>query len=110
MLTPFLHSTNLVIILGMMQVSKKVPFDDPQVLLGVRGFYIISNLIIAAIYLFMQQKINSKKGMWNPNALIQWLSYCLHIVVRLDHTQICRTSTHGFRRGAEANHNNRPFL
>ncbi|MCJ1426041.1 hypothetical protein MMC29_003943 [Sticta canariensis] len=55
--------TNLVIILGMMQVSKKVPFDDPQVLLGVRGFYIISNLIIAAIYLFIQQKINSKKDL-----------------------------------------------
>ncbi|MCJ1465339.1 hypothetical protein MMC07_003957 [Pseudocyphellaria aurata] len=55
--------TNLVIILGMMQVSKRVPFDDPQVLLGVRAFYIISNLIIAAIYLFMQQKINSKKDL-----------------------------------------------
>lgn len=55
--------TNLVIILGMMQVSKKVPFDDPQVLLGVRGFYIISNLIIAAIYLFIQQKINLKKDL-----------------------------------------------
>ena len=61
-----------MIILGMMQVSKKVPFDDPQVLLGVRGFYIISNLIIAAIYLFIQQKINSKKGMQTPNALRQW--------------------------------------
>lgn len=55
----------------MMQVSKKVPFDDPQVLLGVRGFYIISNLIIAAIYLFIQQKINSKKGMQTPKALLQ---------------------------------------
>lgn len=55
--------TNLAIILGMMQVSKQVPFDDPQVLLGVRGFYIISNLIIAAIYLFIQQKINSKKDL-----------------------------------------------
>jgi len=55
--------TNLVIILGMMQVSKKVPFDDANVLLGVRAFYIISNLIIAAIYLFLQQKINSKKDL-----------------------------------------------
>ena len=46
----------------MMQVSKKIPFDDPQVLMGVRALYIISNLIIAGIYLYMQQKINAKKG------------------------------------------------
>ena len=45
-----------------MQVSKKVPFEDPQVLMGVRALYIISNLIIVGIYLYMQQKINAKKG------------------------------------------------
>ena len=55
-------STNLIIILGMMQVSKKIPFDDPQVLMGVRGLYILSNLIIAGIYLYVQTKINAKKG------------------------------------------------
>lgn len=57
-----LCSTNLVIILGMMQVSKKIPFDDPQVLMAVRALYIFSNLLIAGIYLFIGQKINSKKG------------------------------------------------
>ncbi len=46
----------------MMQVSKKIPFEDPQVLMGVRALYIISNLIIVGIYLYMQQKINAKKG------------------------------------------------
>jgi len=46
----------------MMQVSKKIPFDDPNVLMGVRAMYIISNLIILGIYLFMQQRINAKKG------------------------------------------------
>ena len=46
----------------MMQVSKKIPFDDPQVLMGVRALYIVSNLIIVGIYLYMQQKINAKKG------------------------------------------------
>ena len=56
------RSTNLMIILGMMQVSKKIPFEDPQVLMGVRAMYIISNLIIIGIYLFIQQKINKKKG------------------------------------------------
>ena len=55
-------STNLMIILGMMQVSKKIPFDDPQVLMGVRALYIVSNVIIVAIYLYIQSKINSKKG------------------------------------------------
>jgi len=55
--------TNLVIILGMMQVSKKIPFEDPDVLMYVRGAYILSNLIIAGIYLYVQSKINAKKDM-----------------------------------------------
>ncbi|KAL8797420.1 MAG: hypothetical protein Q9182_007197 [Xanthomendoza sp. 2 TL-2023] len=55
--------TNLVIILGMMQVSKKIPFDDPQVLLGVRILYIVTNIIIAGIYLYIQSKINAKKDL-----------------------------------------------
>lgn len=61
-LTALIFSTNLVIILGMMQVSKKIPFDDPQVLLGVRILYVVSNLIIFGIYFYVQQKINQKKG------------------------------------------------
>ncbi|GJN74023.1 inorganic phosphate transporter [Purpureocillium lilacinum] len=55
--------TNLVIILGMMQVSKRIPFDDPNVLMGVRGLYIASNVIIALIYLYIQSAINKKKDM-----------------------------------------------
>ena len=62
LLTSECHSTNLIIILGMMQVSKKIPFDDPQVLLGVRVLYVVSNLIIVGIYLYIQMKINAKKG------------------------------------------------
>ena len=46
----------------MMQVSKKIPFDDPQVLMGVRALYAVSNLIIVGVYLYLQQKINQKKG------------------------------------------------
>lgn len=52
----------MVIVLGMMQVSKKIPFEDPQVLLGVRALYIVSNLLIAGIYLYMRYQINKKKG------------------------------------------------
>lgn len=55
-------STNLVIILGMMQVSKKIPFEDPQVLMGVRILYLVSNLIIAGIYFYVQQQIDKKNG------------------------------------------------
>ena len=46
-----------------MQVSKKIPFDDPQVLLGCRILYVVSNVIIVGLYLYIQQKINSKKGL-----------------------------------------------
>jgi len=45
-----------------MQVSKKIPFDDPQVLMGVRALYVVSNLLIVGMYLYLQQKINQKKG------------------------------------------------
>lgn len=48
----------------MMQLAKKIPFEDPQVLMGVRGLYILSNLIILGLYLYTQAKINSKKGMF----------------------------------------------
>ncbi len=46
----------------MMQVSKRVPFDDPQVLLGVRILYVASNLIIFALYYYISLKIKAKRG------------------------------------------------
>ena len=55
-------STNLVIILVMMQVSKKIPFDDPTVLNGVRALYVVSNLLIAGIYFYVKMQIDKKKG------------------------------------------------
>lgn len=45
-----------------MQISKKIPFDDPNVLNGVRALYIVSNIIIAGIYFYVQQQINKKNG------------------------------------------------
>jgi hypothetical protein len=56
--------TNLVIVLGMMQVSKKIPFDDPQVLMGIRILYVVSNLLIFALYFYVQTQINKKKGVY----------------------------------------------
>ncbi|KAL9530585.1 SRP-independent targeting protein [Sphaerulina musiva] len=55
--------TNLVIILVMMQASKKIPFEDPQVLMGVRGLYIVSNIIIFAVYMYTKMQIDKKKDM-----------------------------------------------
>lgn len=46
----------------MMQLAKKVPFDNPDVLLLVRGLYIASNVIILSLYLYTQAKINKKRG------------------------------------------------
>lgn len=45
-----------------MQVSKKIPFENENVLNGVRALYVISNLIIAGIYLYVQMQINKKRG------------------------------------------------
>lgn len=46
----------------MMQASKKVPFEDPNVLNGVRALYIVSNLIIFAVYMYVKVQIDKKKG------------------------------------------------
>lgn len=53
----------MVVILVMMQLAKKIPFDNPDILMLVRGLYVLSNLIILSIYLYTQKKINTKKGM-----------------------------------------------
>jgi len=58
----FWRRTNLVIILGMMQVAKRVPFDDPNVLNICRALYVASNLIILSIYLYIKAVIDKKKG------------------------------------------------
>ncbi|KAK4038889.1 inorganic phosphate transporter Pho88 [Parachaetomium inaequale] len=55
--------TNLVIILGMMQVAKRIPFEDPNVLNICRGVYIASNLIILSIYIYIKLAIDKKKDM-----------------------------------------------
>jgi hypothetical protein len=46
----------------MMQVSKKVPFEDPTVLNGVRILYVLSNVIMFAIYYYIGMQIKKKKG------------------------------------------------
>jgi hypothetical protein len=46
----------------MMQVSKKIPWEDSQTLFLVRAAYILSNVIIISVYAYTHLKINQKKG------------------------------------------------
>lgn len=61
--------------LGMMQVSRRIPFDDPNVLNGCRAAYLFSNLLIALIYAYILSKINAKKGTLNSTS-VQTLRQC----------------------------------
>jgi len=52
----------LVIILFMMQASKKIPFEEDWCLQLVRGLYIVSNVAILGLYLYVKTQIDKKKG------------------------------------------------
>ena len=65
-----------MVILFMMQASKKVPFDDPMVLNGVRAVYVLSNLIIVGFYVYVQQQINKKSGAYLSSFKSRRLNTC----------------------------------
>lgn len=44
-----------------MQVAKRVPFEDPDVLFAVRSMYIASNVLIATIYLYIHSSIKKQR-------------------------------------------------
>lgn len=46
----------------MMQVSKRIPMEDPDTLNLIRGGYILSNVIIISVYAYVHFLINKKKG------------------------------------------------
>lgn len=54
--------SNLVIMLVMMQVSKRVPFDDPTVLLAVRVGYVAAQLLVLGLYLYTRTVVTKKNG------------------------------------------------
>ncbi|KAJ8692113.1 phosphate transporter (Pho88) [Pleurotus ostreatus] len=68
---------NLVISLGAMQVARKIPFDDPEVLTYVRIGYVVSQIIILGVYYYITLVIKKKndqtvlKYVDAPNAMTQ---------------------------------------
>lgn len=60
--------SNLAITLIMMQVSKKIPFEDENILFGVRGLYVFSNLFILSVFFYTKFIINKKNGNLLPDA------------------------------------------
>ena len=86
-----------------MQISKKIPFDDPNVLNGVRALYIVSNIIIAGIYFYVQMQINKKNGASTIYADYNSRSYHPQPALtypRYDRCQVRRARPRGLRRGA----------
>ncbi|KAG4304254.1 hypothetical protein PORY_002435 [Pneumocystis oryctolagi] len=55
--------TNLMIILGAMQISKKINFDDPNILFYIRCLCIVSNILIALIYYICYISIQKKNDL-----------------------------------------------
>ncbi|KAL1949979.1 hypothetical protein VTO73DRAFT_8860 [Trametes versicolor] len=65
---------NLVISLAAMQVAKRVPFEDPQVLIYVRIAYVATQAVVLAVYYYVAQQIRKKNDQTvlkyvEPNAM-----------------------------------------
>ena len=59
-----------------MQVAKRIPFDDPNVLNMIRAGYVLSNLIIFGIYYYVGIVIKRKNGtLPHPAPLFSTLSH-----------------------------------
>lgn len=46
----------------MMQLSKKIPWEQPMVLDGIRALYVFSNVLILSVYYIVYTRISKKKG------------------------------------------------
>jgi len=70
----------------MMQVSKRIPFEDPTWLNGIRGMYILSNIIIVGLYLYIGSLIKKKNGTFpsHPSPSLTKKKQCADS--RTDHT------------------------
>ncbi|KAK9374208.1 inorganic phosphate transporter Pho88 [Lipomyces chichibuensis] len=55
--------TNMVLMFALMQVSKKIPFEDPMVVFYARIIYLASNVFIFSLYLLARYQINKKNDL-----------------------------------------------
>jgi Ca2+/Na+ antiporter len=62
---------NLAIILGSMQLSKRIDWENKDVLLTIRLVYLASNLIIFALFAYIYTRIQKRNGMSISKPLIQ---------------------------------------
>ncbi|EKM57843.1 uncharacterized protein PHACADRAFT_251719 [Phanerochaete carnosa HHB-10118-sp] len=53
-------TSNLVLSIGAMQLARKIPFEDPQVLTYVRVAYVAVQVIVLGVYYFITAKIKAK--------------------------------------------------
>jgi len=60
---------NLAISLGVMQLARKIPFDDPHVLFYVRIAYVASQGIALLVYYYASSKIRAK----NDQAMLKYV-------------------------------------
>jgi len=56
-------TSNLAISLLVMQVARKIPFDDPEVLLYARIGYVSAQLIVLAVYFVCSSKIKQRNDL-----------------------------------------------
>lgn len=55
--------TNLVMMLVMMQVSKRIDFENPDILMYVRIGYVASQIIALLVYVYVRYQINAKNDL-----------------------------------------------
>jgi hypothetical protein len=56
---------NIAIILGSMQLAKRLDWEDQRVITSIRIIYLTSNVIVFAVYAYIYSKIQKKQG--NPS-------------------------------------------
>ena len=54
--------TNIAIILGAMQLGKRIDWENPTVLTNVRLLYLASNVIVFSIFAYVYAQIQKKAG------------------------------------------------
>ncbi|KAH7133933.1 putative phosphate transporter [Dactylonectria macrodidyma] len=57
------YITNIIIIFGIMQITRSISFDDPTVLNTVRGAFLVSNALIALLYGYIYILIRKQKDL-----------------------------------------------